>query len=727
MEKRKLSAVPRKEAISDMLEIAGRLGGMSHIVTAELIEDNKILLLYFYEIATLRKGKTEAAFRTFLSHNDYITQDLKTQRVKWKTASFCMMNNFSLWAIKWNKEKKEYDYKEIVFIRTNEEQKMIADFFADYTAEMEELFPWDRVYAFQEAVKKRKLAERHKKETDMIDSAMEPIKDAPKEFFDWVWEEGMRFSRYLIYKDSGKGKAECECTHCKKTGTVDRKIIRLRNNEKGECPFCGSPVTIKAKGRMPYKNKDERWFAYVDPTEYGFVFRYFLADRSLCSDKYISGSVNKSRTKEYISEYRRVIYTFPQGKPVYTAYEWERYKQRGEYRWCPDQGKWNCRACVLYPHNLPRAWERTPMRYSGLEYLSRNAPDTVCGYENAVETYIEYPKLEWVIKMGLNNLAVHLIDYKRGVYLNGTEIVNLEEDTIYKILGLNKVNTKILRKIDGGIEHFRLLRIAESIGLRFEPEELKEYYKNFGCNTDLLKQTGRKKSLRKIVKYIFRESEGYPEERGCGMSLYYAGEDPKTERLRNMANDWIEYLGWCKELKYDTNNMFIYMPKNFKAVHDRTAEEYQALRDKKAEEYRRIRETAAKKAMEETKKALVEILKKNDGTDAFSLKGRGLILIVPETGDEIRAEGAALHHCVGSYVERVAKGETSVFFIRKADSPDKPYFTLEWKNNDIVQCRGLHNCGMPPEVRAFTQAFKKKMLDSVKKEKRKRGYADNNK
>ncbi len=727
MDKRKLAAVPRKPAAKDMLEIAERLGCMSHIVTAEKIFDNKILLLCFYEIETLRKGKTEAAFRTFLSHNDYITQDLKTQRVKWKTASFLMMDNFSFCGSFWNKEKKEYDRKELVFIYTNKERKMIADFFSDYATEKEKLFPWDRVYAFQETVKKKKLAERHKKETDMIDLAMEPIKDAPKEFFDWVWEEGMKFSRYLIYKNLGKNKAECECTHCKKTGMTDRKIIRLRNNEKGECPFCGSPVTIKAKGRMSYENKDERWFAYVDPAEDGFVFRYFLAVRSLCNDNYISGSVNKNRTNEYISEYRRVIYTFQRGKPIYTGYEWNIYKQRGRYRWCPDNGKRNCRACVLYPHNLPRAWERTPMRYSGLEYLSRNAPDTVCGYENAVETYIEYPKLEWVIKMGLNNLAVHLIDYKRGVYLNGTEIVNLEEDTIYKILGLNKVNTKILRKIDGGIEHLRLLRIAESIGLRFEPEELKEYYKNFGCNTDLLKQTGRKKSLRKIVKYIFRESEGYPEERGCGMSLYYAGEDPKTERLRNMANDWIEYLGWCKELKYDTNNMFIYMPKNFKAVHDRTAEEYQALRDKKAEEYRRIRETAAKKAMEETKKALAEILKKNDGTDAFSLKGRGLILIVPKTGDEIRAEGAALHHCVGSYVERVAKGETSVFFIRKADSPDKPYFTLEWKNNDIVQCRGLHNCGMPPEVRAFTQAFKKKMLDSVKKEKRKCGGADNNK
>lgn len=724
MDKRKLSAVPRKPATEDMLKIAERLGGMSHIVTAEKIFDNKILLLYFYEVEALRKGKTEAAFRTFLSHDDYITQDLKTQRVKWKTASFCMMDNFLLWDSRWNKEKEKYDYRQLVFIHTNEEQKMTADFFSDYAGEKEKLFPWDRVYAFQEAVKERKLAERHKKETDIIDLAMEPIKDAPKEFFDWIWEEGMKFSRYLIYKNSGKNKMECECTYCKKTGTVDRKTVRLRNNEKGVCPFCGSPVTVKAKGRLAYENKDERWFAYIDPTEDGFIFRYFLAQRSLHNDKYISNSVNKSIVEENISELCRVIYTFPQGKPAYTGYEWNVYKQRGGYRWCPDNGKWNCGECILYPDNLPRAWEHTPMKYSGLEYLSRNAPDSLCEYENAIKVYIKYPKLEWIIKMGLNNLAVYLIYHKCRGYIRGyfskAERLNLEEDTIYKILGLNKVNTKILQKIDGGIEHLRLLQAAESIGLQFKPEQLKEYYNTFGCDTDLLKQTGRKKSLYKIVKYIVKESEKYPaEEHGCGMSLYYGSKrkDPKIERLRNMARDWIEYLGWCEELKYDTNNMFIYMPKNFKIVHDRTAEEYQALQDKKAAEYRKVREAAAKKAMEEMKKALAEILKENDGTDAFSIKGKGLVLVVPKTGDEIRAEGAALHHCVGGYVESVAKGETNIFFIRQADNPDKPYFTLEWKNNDIAQCRGLNNCSMPAEVKVFTQAFKKKMLDSIEKEK----------
>ena len=95
------------------------------------------------------------------------------------------------------------------------------------------------------------------------------------------------------------------------------------------------------------------------------------------------------------------------------------------------------------------------------------------------------------------------------------------------------------------------------------------------------------------------------------------------------------------------------------------------------------------------------------------------MLVVPKNADDIKAEGETLHHCVGSYVERIAKGETSIFFVRKADSPDKPYFTLEWKDNDIIQCRGLHNCDMPPEVNAFTQAFKKKMLDSLKRDKKK--------
>lgn len=716
MDKRKLSRIPREQASADMLEIARRLGGMKHIVTAKVLDDMKILQLTFYEIGTLRKGKPEAAFRTFLSDDDYITQDLKVSKVKWLTASFYMMDKFSLFDLHWNDKTHHFDHSLLVYIRSDQELKLMNNFFKAYAREDDEFAPWTAIYRFQEEVKAKRLDTRHKKEKDKIDAVMDPIKDAPEEFFDWVWEKGMSFSRYLIYKEEKAGEAVCECTHCKKIGIVDRKDIRLRNNEKGNCPFCGSPVTFKARGRMAAQNRDERWFVYVDPTKEGFILRYFHAVRNIRNDNYRKMLIDKRQIDEYINEYSRAIYTFPNGKPQHVSYEWGVYKQKGSDRWCPDQGKIACMECILYPDNLPQAWEHTPMKYSALEVLSANIPTVSLRYEDAIKKYLDFHKLEWLCKMGLNNLARNIINERYNGNLVGK--VNYKGKTIYEILGLTKVNTKVLQEVDGDHYVLRLLQVSQQIGLQFKPEQLLEYYETFGCNTDLLRRANRKVSLHKLVKYITKESENYPigERGGCwqySYMRYKEREDPRIERKKNMANDWLEYLKWCKELKYDLENMFIYMPKNFKKVHDRTAKEYQELQDKKAAAEKRRREELAKKNLEDTKKAMEDIFKKNDGIDAFSIKGKGLILVVPKDASDIKHEGEVLHHCVGGYVDRVAKGETIILFVRKADEPDTPYFTMEYRDNHVIQCRGLHNCGMPSEVKAFVNVFEKKMQDAV--------------
>lgn len=267
MEKRKLSAIPRPIATPEMMEVADRLGGMRHIVTAELIDDKKILLLNFFEIQALKKEKTEAAFRTFLSHDDYITQDLKTSKTKWLTASFAGMYNFSLMDYVWNHQENKSSYRLNVFMRSDEELKIVKGFFKEYAVPDDEYSPWIEIHRFQQEVLDKRLAEKHKKETDKIDAVMNPIKEAPKEFFDWIWDTGMSFARYLIYKEVEKGKALCECTHCKEIGIVDRKNIRLRNNEKGICPFCGSRITIKAsyktnQGKTKGRNLDFMGFVF---------------------------------------------------------------------------------------------------------------------------------------------------------------------------------------------------------------------------------------------------------------------------------------------------------------------------------------------------------------------------------------------------------------------------------------------------------------------------------
>ena len=198
--------------------------------------------------------------------------------------------------------------------------------------------------------------------------------------------------------------------------------------------------------------------------------------------------------------------------------------------------------------------------------------------------------------------------------------------------------------------------------------------------------------------------------------------DVREERIQNCAKDWLDYLNWCKELKYDLNNMFFYFPKNFKKVHDRTAAEYQALQDKKATEKKRREEERIKREAEVMKKLLEEMLKENAGIDnAFLIKGKGLILRVPKDAQEIRKEGAALHHCVGTYVDRVAKGQTHIFFVRRVEEPDTPYFTMEYNKGRVIQCRGSHNCGMPASVKAFVAAFEKLMKEREEKMERKCG------
>jgi hypothetical protein len=108
--------------------------------------------------------------------------------------------------------------------------------------------------------------------------------------------------------------------------------------------------------------------------------------------------------------------------------------------------------------------------------------------------------------------------------------------------------------------------------------------------------------------------------------------------------------------------------------------------------------------------------------DAMNLNIQGLFIRLPNKLDELKKEGEALHHCVGTYMEKVRKGETMIFFIRRMEEPEKSFYTLEWKGK-VVQCRGYKNCDMTPEVKAFVEIFQEKMTEyeNAPKEKRKVG------
>jgi hypothetical protein len=89
---------------------------------------------------------------------------------------------------------------------------------------------------------------------------------------------------------------------------------------------------------------------------------------------------------------------------------------------------------------------------------------------------------------------------------------------------------------------------------------------------------------------------------------------------------------------------------------------------------------------------------------------KGLVIMAPKDADELIKEGQALHHCVGTYIKRIAEGQTVVLFIRKAEAPEEPYCTMEVANGKIIQCRGKNNADMTEKLKNILNRFEKTKL-----------------
>ena len=87
----------------------------------------------------------------------------------------------------------------------------------------------------------------------------------------------------------------------------------------------------------------------------------------------------------------------------------------------------------------------------------------------------------------------------------------------------------------------------------------------------------------------------------------------------------------------------------------------------------------------------------------WAFSADGLLIRPAASQQELTDEGNRLHHCVSTYGQRHAEGETAIFFIRRKSRPNEPYYTLELdeKKRTVRQNRGLRNCPRTPEVQAF--------------------------
>lgn len=113
------------------------------------------------------------------------------------------------------------------------------------------------------------------------------------------------------------------------------------------------------------------------------------------------------------------------------------------------------------------------------------------------------------------------------------------------------------------------------------------------------------------------------------------------------------------------------------------------------------------KAKEEYLEVKKTYLNLNYENDEFIIK-------YPDSIEDLYAEGRALHHCVGSYVNSVIKKYAYIMFLRKKNDINTSFVTLHYsinKENIILQqAHGDHNCSVSkfPGVKEFIDEWCKK-------------------
>ena len=505
---------------------------------------------------------------------------------------------------------------------------------------------------------------RKDKKCAEIDGIMRKIRKVPKSFENTV-QKTMSHSSYIFF-DRKNNLGTCSC--CGSTLNLS-ELPRFKDKEPGKCPKCGKKIQFRSEKRRQYCGIHDEGMAVLlqKYADHALSVRYFY----ILYD-YKHSPIPKVTVREVI----RTIIDY--NKQIVNDYEWYYYNET--MRWCLPQRS------MFYPEGLHYGFLKGRLHKTGLtkELRAAGMDKRLQGWEQINQfikagsakscymhvKYLEHlasnPVLEQIAKCGFYNLVS---DYMGGKKCNMISQLNEKETSIIKILGLkNRVQLREARSLNiNSSELYSIQTYNKTTGTNRSVSDILRIAKEYEGREDLVFALPDSR-LRKLSKYL--------DSMGC----------KKYER-RNLIMDYFDYMRSCESLHYDMTSDIVLYPKNFKKAHDEAAANVKSR--KLAEECRMIAEL------------LPDMHKKYDFSNDT------LLIKAPDSGQDIIYEGQALHHCVGSYVPQVAGGSTVILFIRKKSVPNKPYVTVEVKNDKVVQVRGFDNNMPEADVTDFVEQFKR--------------------
>ena len=483
---------------------------------------------------------------------------------------------------------------------------------------------------------------------------------APAGVRNWIIKDVIE-KTYIIYN---KKKNEAVCTRCGHRFRADR--FPMKNNDTGICPKCKSKATYKAEGLG--RKKLAEHFRVLVLTHRGNTVYGSLTEITATFE-----NVGKPELRGWMS----AVYVFNKNEQSY-------YKHTPS--WCWGTDRWERIKTVKLPHppsgmnwysrpkfertevykgNLKRTFLKSCLKYGWQPDMFQRHEFDAYDLISYINLHLKYQSIELLAKAGFECFVVEKV-----IGSTGSGCINWRGCSLEKILRLPRRHIKKMR------------------GFYVSFQEL-SFFQN-------LTEKEKRLSWKAITKAADAFDGTEAETIGQYTSVMKWAEWASEQNVNKY--DWRDYIKDCRLLGLDTRKKSILLPEDFAEVHRRLSEQVEI-------QWAELENAAIKKVAE---------------FQSMDIKRNGFILKIAESQEDLNVESSVLGHCVRTYGNRVAEGKTIIYFIRRSEKPDEPYYTLEIRpEGKFVQCRGKHNCNMTPEVEAFKDLVVAEFNRRLKRKERK--------
>lgn len=448
---------------------------------------------------------------------------------------------------------------------------------------------------------------------------------------------------YVFISKAVNGYREAVCGHCGHKLSI--KSTDAATGKYGLCPLCW----LRAKYRGDWlKSKliDKSKVCVAHKVDNHLLLRWMTVVRTFCG----------SECDYEFSDYYVTLYIqMPKEKIIYSyryffnmTHGWDWYRLRN--------GTENCEETHVYAYNLNEVFGEIYHHVNLQEGLANAGK---IAFPKLLYNLKDNPASEYLFKLGLSTLAANLDkeSLKDGKSFSEALDVNPQYLPLYRKYNV-AVNEHLVIQSSRTWVSFESFEKFRALQPEKETKEIITALKS--------------KSFERFVNYFTKQ------------------EQLLKRRLDFLLILYNDYIYMSKAMKVDLTRKSLRFPSNIKEAHDTILERYNEVKEK-------VENEVFKEVTEKLYAGLSEYAK-------------GIFCIVfPKLRSDLVAEGQSLKHCVASdsYYKNHIEGSRMIFFVRKIEEPEKPFFTLELDMRElrIRQLQGFCNCTPTKAVRKFADSF----------------------